>query len=188
MFFSYTICLLVKHWNLEGGREKERGHAIDIQQCTAVSGKNLREKALGWSFEGGVHRIWPGHKAMWFLLITSWLLFQVSEFLSHLDSYLWLRNARQGSKIGQKWLTARPGTTILQMHPLSNHQYHCLQEFRFTHSTTGKTSGWGCVTAEMLVPQAGNYVRLIKYKAVNVKIRLTMPKPKCRYQLLKKLK
>lgn len=160
MFCRDTICLLVKNWNLEGGREKERGHAIDIQ-CTAVSEKNKtrrRRKVFSsrLNFEGGVHRIWPGHKAMWFLLITSWLLFQVSEFFSHLDSYLCLKNARQGSKTRQKWLLARPGRTILQMHPLSNHQYHCLQEFMFTHTTTGKASSWGCETAKILIPQAGN--------------------------------
>lgn len=158
-----SICLLVKYWNLEGGRDKERGHAIGILQCTAVSGKKKKIKRRNNILSSRLN-FWrcctqnlarsQGHVISFNHKI--WLLFQVSEFISRLDSYLCLKNARQGSKAGQKWLIARPGTTILQVHPLSNHQYHCLQEFMFTHTTTGKASGWGCVTAKMLVPQAGN--------------------------------
>lgn len=41
-----SVCLLVQHWSLEGGREKERGHAIDIKQCTAVSEKKNKLKEV----------------------------------------------------------------------------------------------------------------------------------------------
>lgn len=40
-----------------------------------------------------------------------------------------------------------------------NHQYHCSQELTFPdvpHATTGKASGWGGVTVNRFIPQAGN--------------------------------
>lgn len=57
-----------------------------------------------------VHNSWPGYKAMWFLLITT--RDQVSEFVSDLDSYLCLKNARHSCKAKVTYSKARCNCSI----------------------------------------------------------------------------